>query len=99
MAAAKQLRPELSRIFSAEQIARDLAVLCPARKAGLIDPCMGSGHFLRAAFDMFVQMYREQYPTQSMREIVDCVLSQHLFGIDLDPRAAQLTALTLYLRA
>ncbi|WP_201375472.1 Eco57I restriction-modification methylase domain-containing protein [Ktedonobacter robiniae] len=65
----------------------------------LLDPCMGSGHFLRAAFDMFVQMYREQYPTWSMREIVDCVLSQHLFGIDLDPRAAQLTALTLYLRA
>jgi hypothetical protein len=65
----------------------------------LLDPCMGSGHFLRAAFDLFVQMYREQYPTWSRREIVDCVLSQHLFGIDLDPRAAQLTALTLYLRA
>ena len=65
----------------------------------LLDPCMGSGHFLRAAFDLFVQMYHEQYPAWSMREIVDCVLSQHLFGIDLDPRAAQLTALTLYLRA
>jgi hypothetical protein len=65
----------------------------------LLDPCMGSGHFLRAAFDLFVQMYREQYPTWSIREIVNCVLSQHLFGIDLDPRAAQLTTLTLYLRA
>lgn len=65
----------------------------------LLDPCMGSGHFLRAAFDMFVAMYREQEPGLSAREIADRILSQHLFGIDLDPRAAQLAALTLYLRA
>ncbi len=65
----------------------------------LLDPCMGSGHFLRAAFDLFVAMYREQFPAWSAREIADRVLSEHLHGIDLDPRAAQLTALTLYLRA
>lgn len=64
-----------------------------------LDPCMGSGHFLRVAFDMFVAMYREQHPDLSAKEIVDRILSQHLHGIDLDPRAAQLTALTLYLRA
>ncbi len=65
----------------------------------LLDPCMGSGHFLRVAFDMFVAMYQEQYPQWSVVEIVDRVLSHHLYGIDLDPRAAQLSALTLYLRA
>ncbi|MGH2509893.1 MAG: hypothetical protein ACRDHZ_21140, partial [Ktedonobacteraceae bacterium] len=65
----------------------------------LLDPCMGSGHFLRAAFDLFVEMYHEQFPTWSARAIVDRILSEHLHGIDLDPRAAQLTALTLYLRA
>ena len=65
----------------------------------VLDPCMGSGHFLRAAFDMFVAMYREQSPRLSAKEIADTILSQHLFGIDLDPRAAQLAALTLYLRA
>ncbi len=65
----------------------------------LLDPCMGSGHFLRAAFDMFVAMYREQQPTLRAKEIADIILSQHLHGIDLDPRAAQLAALTLYLRA
>lgn len=32
-------------------------------------------------------------------QIADRVLGQHLYGIDLDPRAAQLSALTLYLRA
>lgn len=65
----------------------------------LLDPCMGSGHFLRAAFDMFVAMYREQRPTMQAKELADTILSQHLHGIDLDPRAAQLAAITLYLRA
>ncbi len=65
----------------------------------VLDPCMGSGHFLREAFDMFVAMYREQFHTFSATEIADHILSNHLHGIDLDPRAAQLSALTLYLRA
>ncbi|QBD82807.1 BREX-1 system adenine-specific DNA-methyltransferase PglX [Ktedonosporobacter rubrisoli] len=65
----------------------------------LLDPCMGSGHFLRAAFDMFVAMYREQFPEWSAQQIADRILSHHLHGIDLDPRTVQLTALTLYLRA
>jgi hypothetical protein len=65
----------------------------------VLDPCMGSGHFLREAFDMFVAMYREQFHTLSATEIADRILSHHLYGIDIDPRAAQLSALTLYLRA
>jgi N-6 DNA Methylase len=65
----------------------------------LLDPCMGSGHFLREAFDMFVAMYREQHPHMTAQQIADTLLSKHLYGIDLDPRAAQLAQLTLYLRA
>lgn len=65
----------------------------------VLDPCMGSGHFLREAFDMLVAMYREQFQTLSATEVADRILSHHLYGIDIDPRAAQLSALTLYLRA
>ncbi|MFZ1488905.1 MAG: hypothetical protein WAS51_03115, partial [Ilumatobacteraceae bacterium] len=64
-----------------------------------MDPCMGSGHFEREAFDMVVAMCREQHPEMSATEIADRILTRHLHGIDLDPRAAQLAALTLYLRA
>src|SRR5260221_7323534 len=64
-----------------------------------LDPCVGSGHFLREAFDMFVAMYRDQFHTFTATEIADRILSHHLHCIDLDPRAAQLSALTLYLRA
>jgi hypothetical protein len=65
----------------------------------LLDPCMGSGHFLRMAFDMFVAMYQDLYPSLTAKEIADNILKTHLHGIDLDPRAAQLAGLTLYLRA
>ncbi len=64
-----------------------------------MDPCMGSGHFEREAFDMLAAMYRERYPAMNATSIADRVLNDHLYGIDIDPRAAQLAALTLYLRA
>jgi hypothetical protein len=65
----------------------------------VMDPCVGSGHFLREAFDMLAAMYREQHPDLSATQIADNILSKHLHGIDIDPRAAQLAALTLYLRS
>ncbi|NTU83048.1 MAG: SAM-dependent DNA methyltransferase, partial [Chloroflexales bacterium] len=77
----------------------DTQRLRPLEDLDLIDPCCGSGHFLREAFDMFAAMYREQHPELSAAEIAGRVLSRHIHGIDLDPRAAQLATLTLYLRA
>lgn len=65
----------------------------------VMDPCMGSGHFLREAFDMLAAMYREGRPTLPAADIAARILADHLYGIDIDPRAAQLAALTLYLRA
>lgn len=65
----------------------------------VLDPCMGSGHFLREAFDMLAAMHREQHPDWSAVQVAETVLAEHLHGIDIDPRAAQLAALTLYLRA
>lgn len=71
----------------------------PLEALDLIDPCCGSGHFLREAFDMFAAMYRDRHPELSAVEVADRILERHLHGIDLDPRAAQLAALMLYLRA
>ncbi len=71
----------------------------PLEELTLFDPCMGSGHFLRVAFDLFVAMYREQHPEMSAVTITEHILGQHLFGVDLDPRASQISALALYLRA
>jgi len=75
------------------------SAICNLESITFMDVCMGSGHFEREAFDMYFAMYREQYPNMSATEIADRILTHHLHGIDLDPRAAQLAALTLYLRA
>ena len=65
----------------------------------VLDPCVGSAHFLREAFDMLAAMYREQRPDLDATAVADRILGHHLHGVDLDPRAAQLAAFTLYARA
>lgn len=62
-----------------------------------IDPCMGSGHVLVYAFDLFCKMYEEEgYQT---REIPYMVLTNNLFGIDIDSRCYQLAAFALTIKA
>lgn len=73
------------------------------RTLKLLDPAVGSGHFLVIAFGMLVAMYREEArhrgETASDKEIAESILENNLYGIDIDPRAIQIGAATLYLRA
>ncbi|MBT2696528.1 BREX-1 system adenine-specific DNA-methyltransferase PglX [Bacillus sp. ISL-40] len=62
----------------------------------LLDPACGSGHFLVKAYDLFYQYYVEDgYPKE---EIPFLILGHNLYGIDIDARAIQLTALILYIK-
>ena len=62
-----------------------------------IDPCMGSGHVLVYAFDLFCKMYEEEgYHT---REIPSLILTNNIYGIDIDPRCKQLAAFALTMKA
>ena len=62
-----------------------------------LDPCMGSGHILVYAFDVFVEIYRERgYPE---REIPKFILKNNLFGMDIDDRAYQLAYFALMMKA
>lgn len=62
-----------------------------------IDPCMGSGHVLVYAFELFCKMYEEEgYQT---REIPSLILTNNIYGIDIDPRCKQLAALALTMKA
>ena len=68
-------------------------------------------HFGLVAFNWLVKMYREEldnagkpgWPAESSvksdEEIAASILANNLFGIDIDLRAVQLSALSLYLRA
>lgn len=85
--------------------------LRPVREITLLDPACGTMHFGLVAFDLFAAMYREElaragepgWPvTPSVNdeaEIPAAIIAHNLFGIDIDLRAVQLSALTLYLKA
>ena len=62
-----------------------------------IDPCMGSGHILVYAFDVFMMMYLEQGYTE--REAAKNIITKNLFGLDIDKRAYQLTYFALLMKA
>lgn len=64
----------------------------------LMDPCCGSGHFLVAALHLLVPM-RVVTEGLSVRNAVDAVLSQNLFGVELDSRCVEIAAFALALAA
>ena len=83
----------------------------PVKEIALLDPACGGMHFGLVAFDLFAAMYQEelkragepgwpQKPSVSdPAEIPAAILRHNLFGIDIDLRAVQLSALALYLKA
>ena len=69
----------------------------------LLDPACGSGHFLVITFDLLASLYREEarHRKQNItdREIAESILENNLHGIDIDARAIQIAAASLYLKA
>lgn len=61
-----------------------------------IDPCMGSGHVLVYAFELFCKMYEEEgYQT---REIPALILQNNIYGFDIDRRCYQLASFALTMK-
>ena len=69
-----------------------------AKDVTVLDPCMGSGHFLAFALPMLVALRREEEKL-SVAEAVDAVLRDNLFGLELDPRCTQIAAFNVGLTA
>ncbi|HEX8092111.1 MAG TPA: SAM-dependent methyltransferase, partial [Blastocatellia bacterium] len=69
-----------------------------ASKITMLDPCMGSGHFLVFALPIFVA-FRMSEEGLSREEAVYAVLRDNLFGLEIDPRCTQIAAFNLALAA
>jgi hypothetical protein len=84
------------------------------RTLRVLDPAVGSGHFLLYGFDLLEVIYAEAYDDPVLgpalkqdypdRAAYQCavpalILSHNLHGIDIDLRAAQIAALALWLRS
>lgn len=69
-----------------------------ARDLKVLDPCMGSGHFLVFALPILVR-FRMEEEGFSLEEAVKAVLRDNLFGLELDNRCTQIAAFNLALTA
>lgn len=63
----------------------------------LIDPCMGSGHILVYAFDVFMQIYENA--GWSQRDSAQSIIQNNIYGLDIDDRAAQLSYFAVLMKA
>ncbi len=77
------------------------------RELSLLDPAVGAGHCLLRAFDRLLALYSIEArlrgeagaPAWSQRTIVESILERNLHGVELDPDAARVAAVALWLKA
>ncbi len=93
------------KYYVPQPIPEDAVLKAPSsiRDVKLLDPACGSGHFLVSAFGLFVAMYAEEARHRgepwSNEAIAESILANNLHGIDIDPRAIQIAAAALWLKA
>ncbi|WP_220490931.1 BREX-1 system adenine-specific DNA-methyltransferase PglX [Tessaracoccus sp. MC1627] len=63
----------------------------------VVDPACGSGHMLTYAFDLLYAIYEEE--GYAPAEIPGLILTNNLFGVEIDPRAGALAAFALTMKA
>lgn len=68
------------------------------RDLRILDPCMGSGHFLTFALPILARM-RIAEEELSLQDAVTAVLRDNLYGLELDARCSQIAAFNLALAA
>ncbi len=69
-----------------------------AREITVLDPCMGSGHFLVFALPILVGMRRVEEGLSSAAACA-AVVQENLFGLEIDSRCTQISAFNLALAA
>lgn len=69
-----------------------------AREIRLLDPCMGSGHFLVFALPLLVRLRMEEEDISAPAAVV-AVLQDNIHGLELDERCTQIAAFNVALTA
>lgn len=73
------------------------ATIGSAEDIRVLDPACGSGHILTYCFDLLFRMYREEgWPDE---DIPQMILENNLYGLEIDPRAAEIASFALEMRA
>ncbi len=69
-----------------------------AEELKVLDPCCGSGHFLIVGFKQLVRL-RIHEEGLGIEDAIRAVLSDNIFGLELDPRCTQIAAFNLAIAA
>ena len=96
-------RPESSLIeqmeyyIKPEEPETDFLRISSPEEIKICDPACGSGHMLVYAFDLLYAVYEEEGYEPS--EISEKILTNNLYGIEIDERAGELAAFALTMKA
>jgi len=71
----------------------------PNDKIKILDPACGSGSFLLIAYEYMLDYYKMKKPSGKLTLAEKKqILTDHIYGVDLDPQAVEVTMLSLYLK-
>jgi len=96
---------EYWKYYVPQDLAKETVEAAPLSldKIKILDPAMGSGHFLVYVFDFLWELYQDQARLKkeeySAKQVVGWILNDNLHGIDIDNRAVQIGAAALYIKA
>ena len=91
------LKSQMKYLVENDSDSKTEAIINNVEELTLIDPAAGSGHILVEGFELLYQMYMEEYYTPE--EAVESILTNNLYGLDIDDRAAQLATFAILLKA
>jgi type II restriction/modification system DNA methylase subunit YeeA len=78
-------------------VGKDFLVVNSPEEIKICDPACGSGHMLTYAFDLLYAIYEEE--GYEAAEIPEKILTNNLYGIEIDERAGELAAFALTMKA
>ena len=92
-----KLAERMDYYIKPEQAERDYLHISKPEEIKICDPACGSGHMLSYAFDLLYAIYEEE--GYEPAEIPEKILTNNLFGIEIDERAGELAAFALTMKA
>lgn len=92
-----KLALQMDYYIKPEQAESDFLRIAKPEEIKICDPACGSGHMLTYAFDLLYAIYEEE--GYEPAEIPEKILTNNLYGIEIDERAGELAAFALTMKA
>ena len=92
-----KLTEQMDYYIKPEQAETDFLRISKPEEIKICDPACGSGHMLTYAFDLLYAIYEEE--GYEPAEIPEKILTNNLYGVEIDERAGELAAFALTMKA